>query len=242
MNEIPEVSLGYESNRFGYRCDEFDRRAELNIIFIGDEWTEGVGLDRDHTYPQLSSKWVAQQTGLSVNNWNMGHRNKGYDYVSRTLACAVPILKPDLVIITFASLRRREFFGLDGNLIDFGSHSLQEIRANPDQFSSIERDLQGHWSDLDSRFDDLASAILNYKLCEEILNAAAIPWGYSFNDEPDAAEPVKLLKGDGWFNSDHDLKIPFQRIDQVEGYSDLPGVNSHMVFAEGVGRWILEHI
>ena len=133
-------------------------------------------------------------------------------------------------------------FGLDGSLYDFGPEVLESIQENPRDFSLIEKDLLKHWERMDSSFDDLSWAILNYKLCEEILNAYNVTWAYSYNGEADAAEPAERLKADGWFDPKRSLNIVFDQHDHLEGYPKLPGFKSHKVFAEEVGKWVIKNI
>ena len=240
MNEIPEVSLGYDTNRYGYRCGEFSDRSRLNVLFLGDGWTEGLGVADDEIYPEIACRIAGQRLGVDVTNWNLGHRIKGYDYLARIIMSAVPVLKPELVFISLPSPRRREFFGLDGQMVDFGPERLQALEEAPETLSSIEKDLLGHWRVLESDYDDLSWAILNHKLCEEVLNGAGISWGYACNGEPDAVTPASRLMSDGWMDPMRKLKTDFGLSDEAAGHPGMPGPESHRVFAEAVAEWIIE--
>ena len=241
MGDVPKVALGYASNAYGYRCGAFDSPADLNVITLGDEWTEGLGVAASETYAEIACDNVAEVLEISVNNWNMGHRGKGYDFIARIVMCAMDVLKPDLVLIVLPSAARREFFALDGKLIDFSSENIEALADENGALSLIERDLLQYYAPLQSDYDDLSWAILNYKLIEEILNANGVRWAISCNGDVAANMPFTRLARQGWLDQSKYLGVEFELTDRAPDQPYLPGPESHKIFATHVAEWMVDN-
>ncbi|MBN06870.1 MAG: hypothetical protein CMM45_03455 [Rhodospirillaceae bacterium] len=239
VGDLPRVKLGHRGNSYGYRCEEFTERGSLNIIFLGDSWTEGAGVTREQTFAHIASQMISEKYGVSVSNWNMAHGGKGYDYFTRILLCSLDILKPDAVFITFPVMDRREYFTIDGELVDLSLGTLGAVERREIDPPLIIKDIYRHWSGLVSSEDDAALAIMNYKLIEGLLKERNIPWGFSFNDwEANLSRVTELMKS-GWFDAAKYLGEPFDRIDRVSDSDAHPGPASHDQFGKKVGDWIV---
>ena len=106
-------------NSAGYRGREPLDLGEVNILFIGDEWTEGSNINYENSFAAIVAKKLSLKTGKRIHEFNLGQEGKSYDYVSRILMCSLELMKPEFVLICFPPMGRREYFALDGRLIDF---------------------------------------------------------------------------------------------------------------------------
>jgi len=238
-DDIPKVDLGEGGNSYGYLCDEFNIQNRLKILFLGDSWTQGAGVSRVHSYPQIVCEKISQKLGVSAANWNMGHGGKGYDYIARTLLCSLNVLQPDIVFITFPSMDRREFYTLDKKCIDLSVSNLAAIdRADIDPPPLI-RDFYENYRAFLSPPDDAARAILIFNLINLLLDKYQIPWGFSSNDWAPAPNIIAELLKFGHIPYEKYLGQNFRVLDQVSDTDGHPAIESHRCYGEEVGEWIL---
>ena len=161
---IDDVS--YKFNSHGYRCDEFKECGQINVLSLGCSWTFGTGLPADKTWPASITRKLSKALNADVKNWNLGYPGHSNDYISRTLALAVPILKPDLVIIHFTRLIRREHINPKGHFGSLFAHRDRPVR---------EFEL---WTELASEASILYRFICNAKMISNVVNQYCIPWLY----------------------------------------------------------------
>ena len=86
-------------NSAGYRGREPQDRGDFNILFIGDEHTEGTNISYEHTFSSLVSKKISSLKQKRICEFNLGQKGKSYDYVSRILMCSLEIIRPNFVFI-----------------------------------------------------------------------------------------------------------------------------------------------
>jgi len=231
-NDIPRANLTSDPlNKYGYRCREFDDTGETNILFIGGAWTEGAGVEIYETYPAIMAARLAEETGTNIHEFNMGHSHKGYDYISRTLNCSLGILKPDFVFICFPEIDTREYFALDGRLVDYSAAKAVAIEAKTLNTDRVERELVDCMHTIYSQYDHAANAIRNYLLIDALLEKAGVDWAYSMIDTEAARGMVELCIEHGWMSREAYMGTPFRRIDAAAGGGEYPGVQSHEAFA-----------
>ena len=53
VGEIPVGGTSSSRNAHGYRSDEFHERKKINVLFIGDSWTEGSGVAFEKTFSHI---------------------------------------------------------------------------------------------------------------------------------------------------------------------------------------------
>ena len=241
INEIPAVSLDTKPvNKQGYRCREFSDLGDKNIIFIGDEWTEGVGVSYPNTYSAIVTKKFSNLTGYSFHEFNFGHRNKSFDYITRIIWCALNVLKPDFVFMCFPKLDRREYFALDGRLIDYDSDQARKIANGEFSVNRIDQELTTHLHELLSDFDHSVNALKNFHLLECLLDDRDIPWAYSFNQNAITNEHTKALAESGLFDKHRYIGSSFNLIDRRCPRGEYPDDACHRLFGEKVFTWINE--
>lgn len=94
----------YTYNELGFRADSISKDG-FKIMTIGCSNTEGVGVDDKNTWPALLSSMIPNSV-----NVNLGHGGRSNDYICRTLLTFYDFFKPDLVIILYTNLHRREIY------------------------------------------------------------------------------------------------------------------------------------
>ena len=239
VGEIPVGRTSDPRNAHGYRCDEFHERKKINVVFIGDSWTEGSGVAFEKTFSQISCTILSEKLGVPIANWNMGHGGKGYEYIARTLMMTLDILEPDVVIVTLPSMDRREFFTEEIKCLDLGVSTLVAIDKGVINPPPLIGELYGHYKGLRSQWDDAAKAIMNYKLIELLLNEKNVIWGYSTNDWPPAPNRIAEFIKYGFFDSSRYLGYVFEKVDQISDTDGHPADKSHELYASRICDWLL---
>ncbi|MBT3886946.1 MAG: SGNH/GDSL hydrolase family protein [Rhodospirillaceae bacterium] len=238
VGEVPKVGLGYEKNSLGYRGDDFAERADLNVLFLGDSWTQGAGVTEEETFARVACTKLADHYNVSVNNWNMGHGGKGYDAIARMLLSALPVLKPDIVFVTFPVMDRREYFTIDNDVVDIGVGIIAQTNRGNLAATPIKKDIFKRWEGLISPIDDAAKAIMSYKLIELLLNENDTMWGYCSVDwEPSATQMQELMKF-GLFDMKYYLGSKFEKLADQSPTDGHPDVASHHLQGERIFNWL----
>jgi hypothetical protein len=158
-----EQSITYRFNSLGYRCPEFDVPGEIRIISVGCSHTMGVGLPQEHIFHERFAKRLQEHTGRSILNWNLGVGGTSNDYITRTLFLAIPVLNPDLVLINFTYLSRREYVSVENKFLHF-------IPIPYPYNDYVQRDIWRHFGELTSPYDDEVNFFRNYKAVEALLS------------------------------------------------------------------------
>jgi hypothetical protein len=165
-----EDSIRYRFNAQGYRCPEFDADASIRIVSIGCSYTFGQGLPQEDLFHELLADRLRSELGASVINWNLGVCGASNDYIARLLHLAVPVLEPDLVLILFTHLNRREYVTANGRRIHYNPSC--STAQDP-----VATEVAACFSKLASESDDLLNFFRNYKSVESLL--AGRSWLYS---------------------------------------------------------------
>lgn len=174
----------YRFNSKGYRCAEFENPPPdaLKVVSIGASEVFGVGLPDSQTFPQLLCDRLAHHYGCGVVNWNLGVSGGSADYISRILYSALPVLQPDIVLIVFPPLLRREYVNDTDRLFIFTDRigSYNPVRKLVHWFYDPENSNQNaaHRS-LSSDHADQINFFKNYQLCEALCVKHDVMWLYS---------------------------------------------------------------
>ena len=94
----------YTYNELGFRADPITKEG-FKIMSIGCSNTEGVGVGDNDTWPSLLSSMIPNSVNI-----NLGHGGRSNDYICRTLLTFYDFFQPDLVIILYTNLHRREIY------------------------------------------------------------------------------------------------------------------------------------
>jgi hypothetical protein len=103
----------YTYNELGFRGDSIKKEG-FKVMSFGCSNTEGVAVNDNET-------WPAQFTSLIPNgvNFNFGTGGRSNDFICRCLMSYYELIKPDLVLIMYPSLLRREIYTKDGGIEPF---------------------------------------------------------------------------------------------------------------------------
>lgn len=87
-------------NSLGIRNREIpkERGDAYRILAIGDSYTYGWGVASDETWPQLMEKQL-KEAGHTIELLNLGKPGTGPPFYAELAERAIPLLRPDLVII-----------------------------------------------------------------------------------------------------------------------------------------------
>lgn len=164
-----EHDITYSFNSLGYRSVEFDTRADLRIVAIGCSYVMGVGLPQQDLFHEVFAEQLRRKIGKTVAVLNLGAPGGSNDYIARLLHLAVPILDPNIVLVNFTHIGRREYVSVQSQLLTYvpGYRS-----SNP-----VIRDIYKHLASLTSPLDDDLNLFRNFKSIEALLSGRA--WFFS---------------------------------------------------------------
>lgn len=96
----PEFSFTADINRLGFRDREFSlaKEGKRRIATIGDSFTYGWGVSAEQSWPKVLEAGL-REDGYDVEVANLGQPGASPVVYARTAAKAVPLLKPDLVVV-----------------------------------------------------------------------------------------------------------------------------------------------
>lgn len=161
--------ISYSFNNLGYRSVPFDTHADIRIIAIGCSYVMGVGLLQAQIFHELFAEKLRRETGKTVVVLNLGALGRSNDYITRLLHLAVPLLKPEIVLINFTHPVRREYVSVQNELLTYVPSFLPTNR--------VLRDIYEHFAGLTSPLDDDLNLFRNYKSVEALLGDSA--WLFS---------------------------------------------------------------
>ena len=168
---------GYRLNSKGYRCDEFDRRKDINVVSVGCSNTFGWGLKDEDRFSYVFVKLLSEHTRKTVQDWNIGEPAKSNDCIARQVLNAKRILKPDIMLICFTDVGRREYFGIEYNVkqqtgcFDWVPGEFPEgVKKHKPHFMPYAQRFYG----LSSPFDDQVNLFKNLLLISRALDDT--PW------------------------------------------------------------------
>jgi len=164
-----EKDITYRFNSLGYRCPEFDVEAETRIVAIGCSCVLGEALPQEALFHEIFAERLRAESKRKVVLWNLGKCGASNDYISRLLYLAVPRLDPDIVLINFTGVARREYLSVQDRLISYNP------AVEPSE--PVVGEIYRHIAALGSRFDDELNFFRNYKAVEHLL--AGRQWLFS---------------------------------------------------------------
>lgn len=115
--QTPEFQYTADINSLGFRDREFElnKAGKIRILAVGDSYTYGWGVGGDETWPKLLEARL-RQSGLDVEVANLGQPGASPAAYAVNVDKAVPILKPDLVIVGILQGEDLAQLGVEGPL------------------------------------------------------------------------------------------------------------------------------
>ena len=223
--------ITYNLNQFGYRCDEFESPKRINLFTVGSSYSFGVGIPYEYTFSYLVARMIEQDLNLPVLNWNLSSAGKSSDYCSRIVSAAIPNLTPQIAIVNFPFIARREFITEAFKIIGYTPNVPKKIiRDNmaPEAF-----DIYEAYNKLASLPNDISNFVLNYRLCEETLNRCGVIWCFS-TLEASATEYLSNVN-----QIDNHIGA-FLETDRKAADGMHPGPEANRFFAEAIMRHFRE--
>ena len=95
----------YSHNSLGLRGSKeytYERQTEHRILFLGDSFTYGFGVNDDQTFAYLTEKHLLN-SHFSVDVMNSGNSGKGTDYELNFFQVLGKKFNPDLVVLCFCA-------------------------------------------------------------------------------------------------------------------------------------------
>jgi hypothetical protein len=93
----------YSNNSLGLRGSKeykFERHTDHRLLFLGDSFTYGLGVNDDQTFPYLTEQHLLSEK-ISVEVINAGNSGRGTDYALKFFQVLGYKFKPDLTIFSF---------------------------------------------------------------------------------------------------------------------------------------------
>lgn len=127
------VDFTYSNNARGFRgAIDYDAKAKLRIVLLGDSFTYGLGVNDDQVFARLLQDLLPNYEVI-----NAGNPNTGTDYALRFYEDVGQALQPDIVILSFCSNdfgdnQRHWYFDDFGSPIPLPeSVTCNQCRSNP---------------------------------------------------------------------------------------------------------------
>jgi len=101
---MPRVyDYSYNNNSLGLRGSKeykFERHTDHRILFLGDSFTYGLGVNDDQTFPYLTEKHLISEK-IPAEVINAGNPGRGTDYALKFFQVLGSKFKPDLTVFSF---------------------------------------------------------------------------------------------------------------------------------------------
>jgi hypothetical protein len=156
----------YNYNELGFRGDSIHKEG-FKIMSVGCSNTEGVGVSNFDT-------WPAQFTSNIPNgvNMNFGTGGRSNDFITRCLLTYYDLIKPDLVLIMYTGVSRREVYTKDNGIEPFMPTSVWGY------FDETEDGIktQEHLSQLQNDNEDFINWYKNHLLIKYFLESKKCNW------------------------------------------------------------------
>jgi hypothetical protein len=156
----------YTTNELGFRGDSIHKEG-FKIMSIGCSMTKGVGVSDDETWPHQFSKLIPNGVDL-----NLGMGGESNDYISRTLITFYELLKPDLVLIMYTSLPRREVYTKHGSVEPFmPTYQFGYMKETEDG-----KRMHTHLTELQNDNENFINWYKNHQLIKLFLESKGCNW------------------------------------------------------------------
>jgi len=174
--------IHYRFNSRGYRCAEFDRKADLRVVTLGCSYTFGIGVAEEETFSHLVTRQLADELEVSAVNWNLAIPGASNDYMTRALHLALPVLDPHVVLLFFTHLSRREYIAASNRNIHYNPNRMH----NPSRW---DLDITANIDSLISEPDNQLNLFRNYKAAEAALRGRIWYFGFRYDKSVVEAAP-----------------------------------------------------
>ena len=149
----------YTYNELGFRGDSSTKNG-FKIMSLGCSITEGVGVNDYQTWTSKFSKLIPNSVDL-----NFGCGGRSNDYISRCLLSYYDYIKPDLVLIMYTFLNRREIYTKNNQIEPFMVGSSWGYLEEKEDGITIQNNL----TEIQNRNEDIVNWYKNHLLITQFL-------------------------------------------------------------------------
>jgi hypothetical protein len=216
--------VNYHFNEYGYRSEGFVR-SEVNVLTIGCSVAFGNGIPSENRFSAIFCNLLQASLQKSISDWNIAWPGESVDYIGRMLPLFLPFLKPEILIVSFPSFCRKEFFDAFGSRYDF--------RPDRKDSNAISKNIHQHLLALTSDYQDLANFFRTFKMIDYMCKYLGIKWLYSIRKH-DESLFTKI--------NQFDTIIKIDSLDKIDVARDggHPGILSNKNFGEKIFKKYME--
>jgi hypothetical protein len=155
----------YTYNELGFRADSIYKEG-FKVMSIGCSLTEGIGVNDDETWSRVFCDSIG---GVNLN-FGLGGRSN--DYITRALITYYDLIKPDLVLIMYTIVNRKEIYTDDNNVEPFMStHSWGYLSR-----TSKGKNIQNSLVSIQNDNSDYVNWYKNHLLIKNFLDNKKCKW------------------------------------------------------------------
>lgn len=214
----------YTFNEFGFRGDSITKDG-IKIMSLGCSLTEGYGVNDNETWSHYLSQLIPNGVNL-----NFGVSSRSNDFITRTLITYFDIIKPDIVIVNYTFITRKEYIDEINNI------ESTMIRYDYTKFGSTDANIEklNAHIELSNVHADLNNWYKNHLLIKNFLENKKCKWVWDGS----------LIMNDSVqeFN-----RVDSQFLNENNNYLDYavdnlhPGPLTNKRYSELLFKFILEH-
>jgi len=155
----------YTHNELGFRGESITKEG-LKVMSIGCSMTEGIGVNDNETWSSVFSNLV---NGVNLN-FGMGGRSN--DYICRVLLTYYDLIKPDIVLIMYTRVERKEIY-TDNNGVEpfMTTHNWGYLKE-----TARGREIQKLMVELQNDNSDYVNWYKNHLLIKYFLESKKCKW------------------------------------------------------------------
>lgn len=156
----------YTYNELGFRGDSINKKG-FKIMSIGCSFTEGVGVNNNETWPAQFTSLVSDGVNL-----NFGTGGRSNDFIARCLLSFYDFIKPDLVLIMYTNMFRREVYTKNNFIEPFMPTHIWGFLSEKEEGQQIQKNMV----DLQNDNSDLINWYKNHLLIKYFLESRNANW------------------------------------------------------------------
>lgn len=132
--------ISYSLNRYGYRCGEFSEPSDFVILSIGCSFVFGTGMPKQELFHEIFTDRLRQELApKKVVNFNLGSDGASNEHIFKMLILVMPLLKPNIVLINFSYINRRDYFSLNNCWIKYISGWTPGTRVEKELYHALDK-------------------------------------------------------------------------------------------------------
>lgn len=229
VDKITKKSCRYTFNELGFRGDSIIKKG-FRIMTLGCSMTEGVGVDDNETWSHIFSKLIPNSVDI-----NLGLGGRSNDFMCRSLLTLYEVIKPNLVIILYTGINRREYYDENYGLSPFiASNPIGYFFRETEKGKKIQKDL----TMVTNENEDLINWYKNHLLIKYFLQSKNCNWLWD-NSFIDCDYKDDNLFHKGYTNGVDLFKVGFKNVFIDKGTDDIhPGKLHQETYAKNLYNYI----